>query len=573
MRKVDFFQLPRHVQERFIATTTGIGVPSVLLLAKPARRLPRTWTALGAAGLALVIAFTLVGYGSLGHAHALLEVSYLAVFAAGFFAAVLAFLRALAWATAPQRLPYPVGVYLYPVGVVDATASSPRVHPLTDLKAVTGSEPARALTLHFAGGKSFEFDAQTPAQASAIEQQIRHFQQELAAAKGDPRELAALDPLTDSGVPTPLMPTDPLVRTSPGWVRFSLLIALVSGALLGAGVWYLRNTMSERSMLAAAVKQNSVEGYRGYLTAGGQRAEVSELWLPRAELQRARAQGTVEAVEQFAARHSSKKLANEVTAALRAALLEKLARAQKSGELKPLRMIATQHARHDLIADELAAAIRGAYQQALDRFVARSAKDAPAVHLFMQRLVRYAEQHGPTVQVRFLPRLDRSVELLDGRIRRGPFRNPEFLPAQFFDAKRLVLRHDELGERLVARLQKEFSPEILRFERGKDLPLDAKPTKVDVPTLTVVYATAFTGAVTVRKKRGVCVPILVTYRPLFEIPNSGEPLEMKFSAASRPDIEAVVDEGLSADALYRDMADKCHARFEEEFVGALLEKP
>ncbi|MFC1641900.1 hypothetical protein ACFL5O_04310 [Myxococcota bacterium] len=573
MREVDFFRLPRHVQERFVTSTNGVGVPSVLLSTKPGRAFPKRWIAVTVAGLGLVLAAAVIGYGALGHSQAITGAAHILVYAGGLAAAAFGLLRGAIWISEPERLPYPVALYLYPVGVVDATTAFPRIYPLTDLKELETSRPPRTLTLRFAGGITFRFDAQTATRAEEVERHVQRYRAELPMVQHDPRELAALDPLTDSGVPNPLLPTIPLVRSSPWWARFPLPVAIGLGAGLGVGLWYSRNSLSEKSMLRAAVAANTVESYLAYLAAGGTHPQVSDLWLPRAELQRARQQGTVAAIEQFAEGHPNSKLAGEVTLALREALLAKLERAKKTGHITALRQIAKQHRQHDLIAPELRRAIRDTYLQAYERFRAHSPDGASAVHAWMKRLVAYVEQHGPTVQIRFQGKTDRSVELLDRRIRRGPYGNNQLPPAQYFNEARTAARQGRVASRLVSRLQREFAPEILRWEYAPNVPSDSQRDIIKVPTLTITHTLSFTGATTLKKYRAVFVPIAFAFRVMYEIPGDSKPLAMKFRTTSRPDLRAVVDEATSPEKLYQRMADKCDDKFTSQFLRKLLKQP
>lgn len=572
MRHVDFFQLQRDVQERFVASTTGVGVPSVLLVSRVPRRFSKLWLVLGVAGPCIVIGVMAFGYGVLGHAHAILPAAYIAVHAVGLIAATLSLLFWLEWRREPRSLPYPMGVYLFPVGVVDATSSRPKVYPFTELRTLETLQ-ARRLALKFSDGSRFEFDAQTPDRAGDVERQIRRFQDDLVAAQNDPRQVAALDPLTDSGVPNPLLPTTPLLRVSPWWLRWSLPLAVAIGSLLGAGLWHVRNLLSDRSMESAAVRSNTPEAYRAYLTAGGRSQAVSEVWLPRAELELARAEGTVRAVEQFAARHPNSRIAGEVTVALRNALLGELEHAKKAGDISLLLRMAKKPERHALIAPELAAAIHQGYQQALDRLLARVPDGAPAVHSFLHRLVSYAERHGPRIQVRLRSDLDRSVELLDRRIRRSPYRTAELPPAQYFDARHDAVRQAKLRKQLISRLSEEFPSDILKFEGAGQAPTQAEPGSVEIPTLSVSYTTSFTGAATLRKKKkGVYVPIAVTYHTTFELPQDSKPLVLKLRSATSPDLKAIADEGIAPKDLYARMTAKCDERFVNDYLTSLQKK-
>jgi hypothetical protein len=572
MRVVDFYQLPRHVQERFVSASRGVGLPSVLLAYRPPLPFPWLWTVVGVLGFGVVVVTSVLGFGTLGHPQAILDPLGLLACAAGAMAALLGALQASAARSAPRRLHYPAAVYLYPVGVINAISARPRIHLLTELVELVGSQPPRTLRLRFADGASFEFDAQNQVRATEIEQQIRRYQAELPNAQQDPRELAVLDPLTDSGVPNPLLPTTPLTRGSPWWVRWAIPLALLGGAGLGLGAWFLRNLISERRMLAAAVQANTVEAYRAYLSAGGSKSAVSELWLPRAELLRARNQRSVEAIEQFVKEHPNSKIEGEATLAMREALLGKLTRTRDAGQVTGLRQIAKQHARYDLIETELENAIQATYQGAIARFRSRAVNNGE-MNSFMRRLVDYSARKGPPVRIRCQREPNVSIEQMDGQIRRSPYTTKEHQPAQYFDAQHDAARHAKLVARLVKRLQQEFPTDILHFQPGPDLVTGADATTVDVPTLTVKQTTYFTGATTLNKPRGVFVSITVAFDAVFAIPGEKKPLISKFRKAGAPDLRTIMDEKLSPEVVYTRMTDKCYDGVAQSWLATLLKQP
>jgi hypothetical protein len=572
MRVVDFYQLPRHVQERFVSASRGVGLPSVLLASRPPLPFPWPWTAVAVVGFGVMLATSIPGFGALGHPQAILGPLGLLACAGGAMAVLLGALLVSAARSAPGRLHYPAAVYLYPVGAINAVSSRPRVHLLTELVEIVGSQPPRMLTLRFADGASYQFDAQNETRAAEVERQIRRYQAELPNAQQDPRELAVLDPLTDSGVPNPLLPTTPLTRRSPWWVRWAIPLAILGGAGLGLGTWFLRNLISERRMLEAAVQANTVEGYRAYLSAGGSKSAVSELWLPRAELLRARNQRSVEAIEQFVKEHPKSKIDGEATLAMREALLVELTRARDAEQLTALRQIAKQHPRHDLIDGELQNAIQATYQSALSRFRARAVNNGE-MNSFMRRLVDYSSRKGPTVSIRCQRESNISQEQMDSSIRRSPYTTKEHQPAQYFDLQHDAARHAKLVARLVKRLQQEFPEDILRFRPAPDLASGADATTVDMPTLTVKQNTYFTGATTLNKPRGVFVSITVAFEAVFAIPGDKKPLISKFRRAAAPDIRTIMDQSLAPDVVYTGMTDKCYDGFAQGWLATLLKQP
>jgi hypothetical protein len=569
MREVDFYQLPRHVQERFVTSSRGAGLPSWLLSAQPSRPFPWTWTVVGAAGLLVVCIASVVGFGSLGSPRAIMGPAAIVIFALGFLGALIGLLYASAQSSDHERLSYKAGIYLYPVGVIDAMTAMPRVYPLTELSKVAGSKPPRKLTLQFAGGATFEFDAESEARAADIERQIHRHQAELVRVQDDPRELAALDPLTDSGVPNPLLSTIRLVRNTPWWVRFAVPLAIVGGAALGTGVWSLRNALSDRQMYGKATKADTVEAFQAYLAAGGGQRSVAELWLPRAELRRARKQGTVEAIEQFADQHPNSKIATEIDQAMHEALMAELGRAKATGQVGPLRAI-TRHRKYRFIAPELAAAIHETYQVALKRFQAEAA-DSSGANALVARLLYWAEDHGPTVQVRFRRQPSASVQIMEDQVKRSPYASKEHMPGQYFDEGHDATRAGKLAELLIARWQHQFTPDILHFERGPELTGELGP--VDVPTLAVKYTTLMTGAATMNRPRGVFMSISVTFEASFALPGDKKPLSFQYRRAAAPDLKTIVDEGLSPEALYDRMTEKCYGDFAKAYLASVFKKP
>jgi hypothetical protein len=569
MREVDFYQLPRHVQERFVTSSRGAGLPSWLLSSRPPRPYPWLWTIVGAAGLLVVCITAVVGFGSLGSPRAIMNPTAILFFAVGFVAALLGLLYASAQSSDHERLNYKAGIYLYPVGVIDAMTAMPRVYPLTELSELVGSQPARKLTLRFAGGATFEFDAETEAHAADIEQQVRRHQAELVRVQDDPRELAALDPLTDSGVPNPLLSTIRLVRSVPWWVRFAIPLSIVGAAALGTGVWSLRNVLSDRRMYGKATKADTVEAFRAYLEARGGQRSVAELWLPRAELRRARAQGTVEAIEQFADQHPNSKIPTEIDQAMHEALMAELGRAKATGRVAPLRAI-TRHRKYRFIAPELAAAIHETYQAALKRFQAEAA-DSPGVSALVGRLLYWAEEHGPTVQVRFRRQPSASVQIMEDQVKRSPYASKEHLPGQYFDEARDTVREGKLAELLIARWQRQFPPDILHFERGPAL--TGELGQVDVPTLAVKHTTLMTGATTMNKPRGVFASISINFEASFAVPGDKKPLSFPYRRAAAPDIKTMVAEELSPEALYDRMTEKCYGDFAKAYLGSVFKQP
>lgn len=570
--RLDFYQLSRSVQERFVGTTQGLGVPALLIRSTSRPAPPWWWIALAlAAGMVLGLV-VLKGYGIPGSPWALQGPVLIGVYAAAFAAFFFALFRILATSHERASLPYAPAVYLYPVGVIDARSSRPIVHPLTEL--ADASVKGASLSLRFRSGGSFSLEAEKPERAEELRSAIERFRAEVERASHDPRELAALDPLTDSGIPNPLLPKTPLARSTPLWARLMIPLALVLGSILGVTAWVTRNTLSGQKMFLRARTEDTVEAYRAYLASGGTQKSISEVLLPRAELARAKAEGTVQAIEDFARKHPSTAIAGEVTLALREALLAELDRRKRRGRVSLLRELRTLHPNHDLIQAELDQAIHDAYRSALKNFLAHAQPENRELEPFMRRLISHAEKHGPKVLVRVNRREAEPLEDADARIKGSPYFTPESKPSRYLGAEQDRPREERMVQRIIARLQAEFSPEILSFHRGDPVPGEDGPLPdVDTPTILLASRTRVVGAAALNNPRGVYVGLNIAFRAWFQLPKSSNLLEFKYNTWTPPDTETVEQERIGHAELYDRMISKVYARFADRFLGTLLAKP
>src|SRR6202041_259480 len=109
------------------------------------------------------------------------------------------------------------------------------------------------------------------------------------------------------------------------------------GVAFGLGLGLTRNAISDEAMYRAVVAAPSVAAYQQYLAQGGHHsAEVRDILLPRAQLQEADAQGTVEAVVAFANAHPGSPIQPEIDATLRKHMLVELDKAKKVGTVAAL---------------------------------------------------------------------------------------------------------------------------------------------------------------------------------------------------------------------------------------------
>jgi hypothetical protein len=385
-------------------------------------------------------------------------------------------------------------------------------------------------------------------------------------------ELAALDPLKDTGFSRPSRRRRRLPAPS-SWFRLALPVAVMGGVALGWTIWNARNLGSERALYAAAREKNDVASYEAYLARGGMRAEVTEVLLPRAELETARRIGTVAAIEEFIQRRPNNKIQDEAMAALKTALLAELEAAKKKGGVMALRAVPRKHPRHALIQTELSAAIRDAYQHAYRAYL----KQAPAADektaSFVKRLLAYAEKNGPKVQIVYVDRLPQTYELADLSVRQSTyFAGTISTPSQYFDEAHVRAREVRAGQELVRELQRVFPPEILEFELGPRLkePRDGDRA-AKLPTLFIEHTTGLSGTYVSSSPRGVFVGISMMFQSRFEIPGDDQPLTLKHAAWHPPKLEPK-ETDKTPSVVYDNAALEAFRAYNQKLIGKLLAK-
>lgn len=571
MQQLAFFELSRPVQERFVEAARARAAPAPLAFRSAFARRAALWGAVATAALVALLVVLSIGYGDLQSSLAIAPVSLMIAYAVLLVIGLAAGVQALAALAARRALPYRPGLYLFPVGIIDASTPRFSVYRLSELDVMA---VGKQLRLRHAGGAHFEFDTPDTATAERARDSLAETRQRLerADATGDTRELATFDPLQDTGFASPFSPTTPIARPKPAWLGLALPVAVAAGVALGWGVWRARNSLSEARLFEQARSTDSVEGYQAYIARGGTRSDVTEVLLPRAELEQARRAGTVDAIEDFIGRRPNSKVHAEAMAALRAALLSELERAKKGG-LAALRALPAEHPRHTLIAPELGAAIRAQYSNAFASYRRQAPAASESTLAFVQRLLAHAEKHGPTVQLRYLRRAPTAHELADIAVRHSLyFTGTVSIPSQYFDDEDAKQREQIAGKELASRLQRAFPPEIVKFELGPRV-ADPEAAKLEgqTPALFVEYTTHLSGTYVSSNPRGVFVGLSMMFESHLELPGGGEPLRVKHSSWTPPDLDRLKD-GASIADVYQASALAAHRGFNEKISSKLLAK-
>jgi hypothetical protein len=578
MQTQDFHKLARPVQDRLIGCLNGSGLPAPTLAVRGGPVSPWGWLLVaGACAVGTGVAYRM-GLGALGSSLAIQDTKFLGVYAGLLSCAVFAVLRAGALFQETRALPFRPGVYLFPIGVVDARRYVLKIYPIDDLVSSEGPSAAHAFVLKFKGGASFDLRAKNAELAKAAADVIAGARGEVAAAADQPgslrpRAMAALDPL--QGFVNPLAPTTSLERSAAPWARYGWLIAPVVGLALGACLWLVRNVVSDDRMFARALAQGDAPALRAYLVRGSRhRDEIEAVLLPRAELKEAQEKGTVDAIEAYIAAHPKTGIAPEIDAALRVAMIDALERAKRVGTVTALKAFAQKHPNHRL-EPELKAATHAVYVGAFEKWKKDDAPKDPAAVAFIEKLVAWAEQKGPKVELRFHRKGSRSLEKAETAISRSRyFMGIMSFPGRYYDAPHMKPREDECAKELVGRFNQAFPKDVLEMTLGApvDDPEAALPPSVSVPTWFVEYSMDWDGGLrTSDRPRGVFIGLGFGFEAIFRLPDETKPSRFKTGAIWRaPKLDALPADAHPEEKLYADMGASAFDAFTKKALSTLF---
>ena len=581
MKAVDFYKLPRAIQDRFVGSVMSGFPPAPMLATKGGTPTKLVWIGLSVLCLLLVVVLTRLGYGSLESAISLHSAKLLVLYVALIFGVAFGVVQAYAQLTRERALPYAAGVYLFPACLIDARSDQFKVYSTQDLGAV--DVQGGSVRVAFSGGPTFLFACAEPAQAPGIAQEVQEARDRAMHAKAteDPKELVAVDPLHNPRFSSPVGPRDPYDMRLPPWKKVGWALALLVAAILAPTLWYSRNSGSDKTMYARATQANDTASYQAYLARGAKfRDEVANTLLPRAELRDAERAGTVDALIAYKTSHPNSKIASEVQVSIRAAMLSELEKAKAVGTLAALDDFAKKFP--DAGVDpELHDAIHAVYTRELDSYRKRSPnppKDKTA-QAFVERLFAYAEKSGPKIEIRFRRKKDESMSRADQYVAKTPsFMGEVSYPSRYFDEKHSNKRETALGKLLGTKLDAGLSAELFDVQMGAPLPVDTDPLPdVKVPTLWITHSAAWSGLTYVSQKpRGSYVGVSFPFEALFVIPGDPKPVKLKSDVSKQAPLALLKDQDLAPgpaeDMVYETMATDAFDSFGKKVLALFFVK-
>ena len=529
MKAVNFYKLPRAIQDRFVGSVMSGFPPAPMLAAKGGTSTKLVWLGVsGACFVGLVIAARL-GYGALDSALSLHSAKALPLYFALVFGFAFGLVQAFARVVRERALPYTAGVYLFPACLIDARDDQFRVYETRDLSSadIQGS----AIRVAFAGGAQFLFPLGKPETAKEIVAEINAARDRAmhAHATEDPKELVAVDPLHVPRFSSPVGPRNAYEMRLPPWGKLGPVVAAGVALVIGGALWMVRNSGSDKKMYARATQVNDAASYRLYLEHGQAfKDEVGGILLPRSELRDAEKVGTVDALLAYKKSHPDSKIAKEVGASIRAAMLAELEKAKAPGTLASLQEFAKRYPEHG-VEPELAAAIHAVYARELDTYKAKAPTKDKAAAAFIERLFAYAEKHGPKVEVRFRRKASTTMERADQFILKTPtFMGVITYPSRYFDDKHAGPREAALGKSLASAFDTGLAPELFSVGVGPVVTEPELPEAKD-PTLFITHVGEWSGHnYTSHRPRGSYIGVQFNFEAQFVIP--GDPKPYKFKA-------------------------------------------
>ncbi|MEZ4220980.1 MAG: hypothetical protein R3B13_08625 [Polyangiaceae bacterium] len=580
MTRRDFYSLSRAVQERLLDSFHGRYAPLPILVRHGGRKTVVLWLALSVFGAALTLALWFAGFGNAGSALSLHAAPFAALFALGIGSLLTGLVCAAAHSVHMQSLPFPPGIYLFPACLVDARGDVMRVYPIAELSNV---QPAGGSIHVQFGAARFALPVTDAALAPEAVARIQASAHQVQQA--DDKQIFELDPLVEPTVLSPLAPQDPLLRSTPIWIRLRYVLGAVTGLLLGLGLYSVRNSMSDERMFVAARHKDDVAAYESYLSRGQKhRAQVEQELLPRAKLRLAIAEGSVDAIDAFVKSHADSSVLGEAEIARRNALIAEFEAARKENTLAALLDYAARRPQHGMGAP-FEQARHALYLGEIARYRKRAPEGSDLPDQ-VAKLIDFSEKQratkagdkflGAAIPINFLRLKSETLNRADQAVSKNPmFNGVSSLPTRYFSDDKLAVHAKASATSLGQALSKGFNPEILRFEAGQHWVGDAETVEPPkAPRILVHYRVEWSGGANASKRpRGVFIGLYVFFKAFLEFPGEEPYLVSKYTASKNVPVDKLGEfsgseaAGTAETALYTGMLKEAFSEAEEKHLG------
>lgn len=578
MKTVDFYKLPRAIQDRFVGSVMSGFPPAPILAVKGGTPTKIVWLGVSAGCFLAILVTARLGYGALDSGLSVHSAKGLLLYVVLAFGVAFGCVQAFACVVRAKAWPYASGVYLFPSCLIDARNDLFRVYETRDLASV--DVQGNGVRVSFAGGVQFLFPLTKPETAKGVVLEVQSARDRAmhAQATEDPKELVAVDPLHNPRFSSPVGPSEGYELRRAPWGKWGPVVAAVVAVLLGSSLWWVRNSGSDKKMYALATRANDADSYRLYLAHGSKfKEEVGDVLLPRTELREAEKIGTVDALLAYKAQHPSSKIENEVSASIRTAMLSELEKAKAPGTLAALQEFSKRYPEHG-VQRELGAATHAVYARELDAYKKASTKDSnkdKGATSFVERLFAWAERHGPKVEIRFKRKAPTTLERADQFILKTPtFMGVVTYPSRFFDDKHAASREAMLGRLLASKLDAGLGAELFDFGVGPVV-AEADLPEPKAPTLFITHVAEWSGHnYTSNRPRGSYIGVQFNFDSSFVIPGDSKPFKFKTEifrhaathVLNNPD-EPMLAPGIAEEKVYETMGQDAFEQFGKRLLA------
>jgi hypothetical protein len=581
LKAVDFYTLPRAIQDRFVGSVMSGFPPAPILASRGGTSTKLRWLGISAGSFVALIVTARIAYGDLEstlslHGAKAIPLYFLFIFGLG-FGLIAAFARVVR----ERALPYAAGIYLFPACLIDARDDQFKVYETRDLTTV--EVQGTSIRIAFSGGHTFLFPLTNPSKGQEIVAEVQSARDRAmqATATDDPKELVAVDPLHNPRFASPVGPTDQYEMKRPPWGKLGPAIAAGIALVFGPTIWALRNRGSDNKMYARATQVNDTPTYRLYMLHGERhKDEVGDILLPRAELVDAKVSGNVDPLLKYKQEHPNSKIAPEMNAAIRDAMLRALEKAKEPGTLAALEEFNKRYPEHG-IEPEYRAAVHAVYARELAAYKAKAPKKDPAAVNFIERMFAWAEKNGSKVEVRFRRKPNPTLERADQFILKSPtFMGVITYPSRFFDDKHAATREAMLGKSLASQFDAGLAAELFEVTMGSVVTESDLP-EPKVPTLYITHSVEWVGANYVSNRpRGGYVGLNMNFDADFRIPGDTKPYKFKLELPKVPPLQVLhKDEGPlpgpgeAEEKVYEAMATDAFDQFGKKLIGNFFVTP
>ena len=348
------------------------------------------------------------------------------------------------------------------------------------------------------------------------------------------------------------------------------------GIVLAPGIWFMRNLLSDPTMLAFAHQAEDADGYRAYLARGGRRPRWSTCCsrAPSCRCgqggQRRSGREIYRCASQFAS------IQNEVSSALRQAMLRRARHLKKAparcrcSPTSPsvIRTTSSTPSSSKRSTPSTKAAL-ATLQKGIGGEDGASSRSSSAA--------RVPREEGPKAEIRFRRKKARNPgEIADTRSKRAHFswgrrRCPRNTSTTLIHVRARHRQQSGHGP-----FRRRLRPRFLSVDLGApitdpDAPLPAS----NVPTLFIEHTAELSGASYLNANpRGVFVGLGMVFDVTFKIPDDAKPHKYKQTAWRPPDVTLSKGDAETWEtAVYDAMAVEGFSQFTAKYLATFFGKP